>query len=168
MAITKAKKKEILEKLDKGLQTAETLVFVNFHGLPVGETTAFRKKLREAGVSYYVAKKTLVKRALGALGIKGTQPALEGELGLAWSKDPIACEKGVYEFAKLHKEKIALVGGVFQGVYMSKEEIIGLAVIPSREVLLGQFVGMLNESIAKVVRVVDMKAKQMEGSPATA
>lgn len=161
MAITKAKKGEILERLDKGLKTAETIVFVNFHGLPVGETTAFRKKLRESGVSYYVAKKTLVKRALESMGIKGTQPALEGELGLAWSDDPVASAKGVYEFAKTRKEQIALLGGVYQGLYMSKEEITGLAAIPSREVLLGQFVGMLNESIAKVVRVVDMKAKQM-------
>ena len=161
MAITKAKKGEILAKLDKGLKGAETLVFVNFHGLPVGETTALRRKLREAGVSYYVAKKTLVRRALETMGIKGTQPALDGELGLAWSGDPVASAKGVFEFAKLHKEKMALLGGIYQGTYMSKEEITGLASIPSREALLGQFVGMLNESIAKVVRVVDMKAKQM-------
>ncbi|OGZ08514.1 MAG: 50S ribosomal protein L10 [Candidatus Lloydbacteria bacterium RIFCSPLOWO2_01_FULL_50_20] len=161
MAITKAKKGEILAKLDEGLKKAETIVFVNFHGLQVGEATAFRKKLRESGVSYYVAKKTLVKRALESLGIKGTQPSFEGELGLAWSGDPIASAKGVYEFAKLYKEKIALLGGVYQGLYMSKEEINDLAAIPSREILLGQFVGMLNESIAKVVRVVDMKAKQM-------
>jgi len=163
VAITKAKKGEILEKLDKGLKGAETLVFVNFHGLPVGETTAFRKKLREAGVSYYVAKKTLVKRALDAMKIKGDQPSFDGELGLAWSGDPVASAKGVYEFAKLHKEKISLLGGVYQGIYMSKEEITGLASIPGREALLGQFVGMLHESIAKVVRVMDVKAKQMEG-----
>jgi|SRR3989338_7932871 len=161
MAITKQKKGEILEKLDKSLKGVETLVFVNFHGLPVHETTALRKKLRETGVSYYVAKKTLVKRALDALGIKGTQPSLEGELSLAWSGDQVASAKGVYEFAKLHKEKIALLGGVYQGAYMSKEEIMSLATIPSREALLGRFVGILNESIAKVVRVVDMRAKQM-------
>ena len=162
MAITKQKKVDILEKLDESLKDAETIVFVNFHGLPVGETTLFRKKLREAGVGYYVAKKTLVKRALEAKGVKGTQPSLDGELGLAWSGDPVASAKGVYEFAKLHKEKIALLGGVYQGTYMSKEEITGLAAIPSREVLLGQFVGMLNESIAKIVRVIDMKAKVLE------
>jgi large subunit ribosomal protein L10 len=164
VAITKQKKVEILEKLDLGLKSAETVVFLNFHGLPVGETTAFRKQLRESGVSYCVAKKTLVKRALEAMKIEGTQPALPGELGLAWSKDPVASAKGVYEFSKQGKvAKLALLGGIYQGAYMSKEEITGLAMVPSREILLGQFVGMLNESIAKVVRVVDMKAKQMEG-----
>lgn len=165
MAITKAKKGEILARLEKGLKSAETLVFVNFHGLPVGDTTAFRKKLRETGVNYYVAKKTLVKRVLEGMGLKGTQPPLDGELGLAWSGDPVASAKGVHEFAKLYKEKIALLGGIYQGAYMSKEEITGLAMIPSREVLLGQFVGMLNESIAKVVRVIDMKAKAGEPAP---
>lgn len=162
MAITKAKKVEILEKLNQGLKKATTIVFVNFHGLPVGETTAFRKKLRDAGVGYYVAKKTLIRRAFDALGVKGTAPELEGELGLAYSEDPIASAKGVFEFAKLHKEKLALLGGIYQGAYMSKDEMTSLASIPSREALLGQFVGMLNESIAKVVRVIDAKAKAGE------
>ena len=166
MAITKQKKGEILEKLSGDLKGAESVVFVNFHGLPVGETTAFRKKLREGDVGYYVAKKTLIKRALAEKTISGTQPPLEGELALAWSKDPIAAAKGVFEFAKTHKEQVALMGGIYQGAYMSKEEIMALAAIPSREALLSKFVGMLNESIAQVVRVLDSRAKQMEGAAA--
>ncbi len=160
MAITKAKKTEVIAKISAGLEGAETVAFVNFHGLTVKEVTELRKELRGAGVSYYVAKKTLVKRALDAKGITGTQPALPGELAIAWSADPVASPKGVYEFAKTHKDKIALVGGVYQGAYFSKEEIINLASIPSMLALRGQFVGMLNQSIASVVRVFDAKAKQ--------
>jgi len=160
MAITKAKKVEILAKLDEGLKSAETVAFVNFHKLSVGEVSALRKSLREAGVSYYVAKKTLVKRALDARGVEGTQPELAGELALAWSKDPVASAKGVHEFAKIHKGKISLMGGVYQGKYFSKEEITTLASIPSMQGLRGQFVGMLNQSIASVVRVFDAKAKK--------
>lgn len=168
MAITKTKKSEILAKLDQGLKGAETVAFVNFHGLTVNEVTELRKTLRAEGVSYYVAKKTLVKRALDAHKVSGTQPELPGELALAWSSDPIASAKGVYEFAKTHKEKVSLVGGVYQGAYFSKEEIITLAAIPPRQALLGQFVGMLNASVANVVRAIDARAKKMEteGSPA--
>jgi large subunit ribosomal protein L10 len=162
VAISKSKKVEILAHLDEGLKTAESVAFVNFHGLSVTEVTALRKALRAEGVSYYVAKKTLVKRALDAKGVAGEQPELVGELALAWSMDPIAAAKGVHEFAKTHKEHMSLVGGVYQGAYMSKEAITSLASIPSREVMLGQFVGMLNNSIANVVRAFDAKAKQME------
>ena len=166
MAVTKQKKAEVLSKLENDLNGAETVTFVNFHGLTVADTTTLRKKLREAGVSYYVAKKTLVKRVLDAKGIKGSQPDLKGELGLAWSSDAVASAKGIYEFQKTHKDKIAFLGGVYQGAYMSKDEITVLAAIPGREVLLGQFVGMLNNSIANVVRAFDAKAKQLETSAA--
>lgn len=166
MPISKQKKTTILSKLDLGMKDAETVVFVNFHKLPVKELTLLRKSLRESGVTYYVAKKTLVKRALDAKKVTGTQPLLEGELALAWSTDPIAPAKGVFEFAKTHKDQLSLMGGVYQGAYMSKEEITQLASIPGRDALLGQFVGMLNESIARVVRVIDQHVSKMEaGAP---
>ncbi len=161
MAITKAKKVEIIAKVEEGLKSAETVTFVNFHGLSVQEVTELRKQLREQGVSYYVAKKTLIKRALDAQKVSGTQPELTGELALAWSSDPVASPKGVFEFQKTHKEKVTLLGGVYQGAYMSKEDITTLATIPSMQGLRGQFVGLLNNSIGAVVRVIDAKAKSM-------
>ncbi len=160
MAITKQKKTEIITRIEAGLKEAETVTFVNFHGLTVLEVTALRKSLRDAGVKYYVAKKTLVKRALDAQKVTGTQPELVGELALAWSNDAVASAKGVFEFQKTHKDKIALMGGVYQGAYMSKEEITTLASIPSMFGLRTQFVGMLNSSIASFVRVIDAKAKK--------
>lgn len=166
MPISKTKKVEILSTLDAGMKDAETVVFVNFHKLPGKDLTALRKSLRESGVTYYVAKKTLVKRALDAKKVTGTQPAFPGELALAWGNDPIAPAKGVFEFAKTHKDQVSLMGGVYLGAYMSKEEITALAVIPGREQLLGQFVGMINESIARVVRAMNERASQMEaGAP---
>ena len=114
MAISKAKKVEIIDTLTKGLKEAETVTFVNFHGLTVKEVTELRRNLRKEGVKYYVAKKTLVKRALDAEKVTGTLPELTGELALAWSSDPIASAKGVFEFQKTHKEKVKLLGGVYR------------------------------------------------------
>jgi large subunit ribosomal protein L10 len=166
MAISKAKKGEIIAKLEDGLKTAETIAFVKFKGLTVKDTTEFRKQLRGAGVSYYVAKKTLMRRALDTKKYGGEMPELPGEIAIAWSKDPIAPAKKVFEFAKTHKDQVSLVGGVYESKYVSKDEIMVIATIPSREELLSKFAGMLNTSIANVVRAFDAKAKQMEGAPA--
>lgn len=160
MAITKAKKTEIIAVLEKGINGAETVSFVNFHGLKVNEVSALRKQLRDAGVSYYVAKKSLVRRALLSQKVSGTQPELPGELALAWSTDPVASPKGVFEFQKGFKDKISLVGGVYQGAYMSKEEITVLASIPSMLGLRTQFVGILNQGMGSFVRLLDAKAKK--------
>jgi large subunit ribosomal protein L10 len=166
MAISREKKSAILTKLDAGLKDASTVAFVRFDKLTVKEADELRKKLREQGVSYYVAKKTLVKRALNAHGYEGEMPEMEGELALAWSKDQIAPAKGLYEFAKTHKEQVMFLGGIFDGKYVSKQAITEIASIPSREGLYGQVVGILNASIANVVRAIDAKAKQMEGAAA--
>jgi large subunit ribosomal protein L10 len=166
MAISKEKKSAIIAKLDAGLKDAATVAFVRFDKLSVKEADELRKKLREAGVSYYVAKKTLVKRVLEARGYKGDMPTMDGELALAWSSDQIAPAKGIYEFAKTHKEQVMFLGGIFDGKYVSKAEITEIAAIPGREALYGQIVGMLNATIANVVRALDAKAKQMEGAVA--
>ncbi len=168
MAISKDKKVEIIEKLEAGLKEAETVTFVNFHKLTVKEVTELRSILRKEGVKYYVAKKTLVKRALDTAKVSGTQPELKGELALAWSSDPVASAKGVFEFQKTHKDKLSLLGGVYQGAYMSKEEITTLASIPSMDGLRGQFIGLLSNSIAGVVRVIDAKATSMGASVSAA
>ena len=164
MAISKDKKVEIIEKISAGLKEAETVTFVNFHGLTVKEVTELRSNLRKEGVKYYVAKKTLVKRALDAQKVTGTQPLLTGELALAWSSDAVASAKGVFEFQKTHKEKVTLLGGVYQGGYMSQAEITTLAAIPGMDGLRGQFLSLLQNSIASVVRVIDAKATALGAS----
>ena len=168
MAISKAKKVEIIDTLTKGLKEAETVTFVNFHGLTVKEVTELRRNLRREGVKYYVAKKTLVKRALDAEKVTGTLPELTGELALAWSSDPIASAKGVFEFQKTHKEKVKLLGGVYQGAFMNQAEITMLAMIPGMDGLRGQFLSLLQNSIAGVVRVIDAKATAMGESVSAA
>ena len=150
MAITKAKKEEIIDKLN-GIKTdADSIVFVNFNGLGVSDTTAMRSAMREAGVSYLVAKKTLIKRAFDG-AFTGDMPALEGEIALAYSADAIAPAQNVKEFAGKFKDKIAIVGGVFQGVYKTKEEMTDIASIPPLPVLRGMFVNVINSPIQGLV-----------------
>ena len=62
MAITKAKKQDILARLEGIKKDSDSIVFVSFKGLSVKDTTTMRNKLREAQVGYFVAKKTLMER----------------------------------------------------------------------------------------------------------
>lgn len=161
MAITKQKKVEVTAKIVEGLKSAEGAVFVSARGIDANQMTAFRRDLRANGVSYTVAKKTLMKRAFVECGIKGNLPEMPGEVAIAWSKDPIAAPKGVYTFAKNkeNKDKMQLVGGIYEGTFMSQNEILQLATIPSYKELQGKFVGVLNAITTNFVRVIDAKAK---------
>ncbi len=147
MAISKEKKQQILEKLDGIVKEAETLVFAGFRGLSVTDTTAMRKTLRDRSVGYFVAKKTLMKRALDGASFTGTAPHLDGEVALVYGKDVIAPAQSVREFEGLYAENISILGGVFSGAYKTKEEMTEIASIPALPILRGMFVNVINSPI---------------------
>jgi len=149
--ITKQKKQEILKDLETNLKKAKIIIFINFHGLNVVTSHKLRKLLREIGVRYLVVKKTLAKKALEVVGFKGVMPNLEGELALAFSEqDPIISAKALEKFAKENKT-IKLIGGVWDNKYINSEEVVMLANIPSREILLGKLVYIINSPIRGMV-----------------
>lgn len=150
MAITKAKKQDILAKLEGIKNDSDSIVFVSFKGLPVADSTAMRNKMRAEGVGYFVAKKTLIARAFDG-AFQGEVPQLDGEIAVAYSADAIAPAQNVKEFAGKFKEQVAIVGGVFQGVYKNKEEMTEIASIPALPVLRGMFVNVINAPIQGLV-----------------
>ncbi len=161
MAITKAKKQDILAKLETIKNESETLVFVSFKGVTVHDTTAMRRKLREEGVGYFVAKKTLMARVFGP-AYEGEMPTLDGEIAVAYSKDAIAPAQNIKEFAKKYKESINIAGGVFQGVFRNKAEMTEIASIPSLQVLRGMFAQLINSPRQRFAVVLD-KVSETKG-----
>jgi large subunit ribosomal protein L10 len=158
MALTREKKEEILKDLKERCKTASSIAFVNFHGLDVGGANELRKKFKESGVDYLVAKKTLIRKAFGELGFEGEMPELEGEVALAFGKeDEVAPAKGLFEFSKVYsagrgeKDTLKITGGILEGRYISMEEAAALARIPSREILYGKFVNIINSPVQGVV-----------------
>lgn len=161
MAITKAKKEEILEKLSGIKAESDSIVFVNFNALGGNDVTAMRAKLREEGVGFFVAKKTLIKRAFDG-AFEGEIPALDGEIAVAYSTDAIAPAQNIKEFAAKFKDSLAIVGGVFQGVYKNKEEMTEIASIPALPVLRGMFVNVINSPIQGMVIALNAYAEKKD------
>lgn len=147
MARTKEQKKEIIEKLKTIVSGAESLVFVNMHGLKVADANTLRRKLKSEGVGFFVAKKTLTAKALEGQKYSGTMPALIGEFGLAYGADQVAPAREIYEFQKKLKDQVSIVGGVFENKYMSKDEMMSIALIPPLRTLQGMFVNLISSPI---------------------
>jgi len=164
MAITKAKKEDIVAKLADALKDAVSVVFVNFKGLSVSDTSAMRKALKQEGVSYYVAKKTLVKRVLAEQGYEGEVPDMSGELALAWSKDDAtAAARGIYDAGKAHKDALAIRGGIFENRYLDAAGMTAIATIPPVPVLRGMFVNVINSPIQGLVIALD-KVRELKAA----
>jgi large subunit ribosomal protein L10 len=159
MAITKEKKTEILAKLDEIKSTADSIVFVNFKGMEGNNVTDMRAKLRDEGVGYFVAKKTLIARAFGE-NFEGQAPQLDGEIAVAYSTDAIAPAQNIKAFVSEYKDNLAIAGGVFQGVYKNKEEMTEIASIPALPVLRGMFVNVINSPIQGLAIVTNAIAEK--------
>jgi large subunit ribosomal protein L10 len=159
MAISKEKKVEILSRLKDIIKDSGSVVFVNFRGLSVSESTALRKDLRESKVNYLVAKKTLLKKAFEANPQQGDIPPLEGELALTYGKDSLGPAGKVYPWIKKLEGKLQILGGLFEGRFLNKQEMESIAQIPERPVLYAQFVNIINSPIRGLVVSLDQISK---------
>lgn len=160
MPISKDKKKEIIDKVSTLLKDSKSVVFFSFKGFSVKNTIEMRRELKKANVGYLVAKKTLAKRAFDEAKISGTLPEMIGETAMAFSPDLIAPAREVYNFQKKFKDNLSIVGGIFDGKYMSQDEMVAIAAIPSQQTLYAQFVNIINSPIQGFVMAVDAIAKK--------
>ena len=160
MAITKQKKVEISAKLSELIGNATSIVFVRFNKLSVAETSAVRKSLKEEGVGYYVAKKTLIKRALAEKAYEGEVPEMEGEIAIAYSEsDATAPARLIHLASKKYKNALAIVGGVFENAFADASKMLAIATIPPIGVLRGMFVNVINSPRQGFVMALDQIAK---------
>jgi large subunit ribosomal protein L10 len=151
MALTKQKKGEVLQKLRGIAKDSGSIVFLNFNGLTMPDLSEIRKTLRAKGIGYMVAKKSLTKKAFTEGGFAGSMPELPGEMALVSGSDMIEPAREIYAFQKKLDKKLSIVGGVFEGKFMTKEEMMTVAQIPGLQTLHAQFVNLINSPIQRLV-----------------
>ncbi len=159
MAITKQKKTELVDKMTKAIKGSKSVVFANFHNLNVFDEQAMRKALRKEGVGYLVVRKTLAKIALKNAGIEGSMPEFVGELAMVYGEDLTTPAREFFTFQKKYNDNAKIVGGIFEGKYMTEDEMKAIALIPSQKTLYAQFVNLINSPIQRIAVVLDQVAK---------
>lgn len=159
MAKTKAQKKVAIDSLAKATKDAASVVFVHFDKLTVGDETKLRRALRDSGSHYQVVKKSLLKKAFEGSGVTGEMAELPGMIGIATGSDLIAPARDVFMFQKDHKDNVAIVGGVFEGRFMSKDEMLSIATIPPLPTLQAMFAQLINSPLQRFAVVLGEVAK---------
>jgi len=168
MAVTKAQKVEILTELKDKLQQAKSIMFAHYIGMTVANVSELRGDLKKGNAEMKVAKKTLMKLATRELNMpEPSDEMLDGAVACIFSfEDPLTGAQIAFKFAKKHKQ-VELIGGIFDGKLISKEEAIAIAQIPGREGLLGMFAAMINTPLSSFARGLSELAK-MKAEPAAA
>ena len=166
--MARSDKEAAVAELTEDFRTASATVLTEYRGLTVAQMKQLRRSLG-ADTKYSVVMNTLTKIAAKSAGVDLADDLLAGPSAIAFVKgDPIDAAKGLKNF---QKENPALVikGGIFDGKAVTSAEIMQLADLESREVLLAKLAGMMKGTMAKAARTFDaLRIKLEAGAPAEA
>jgi large subunit ribosomal protein L10 len=141
---------EIVEKID----SSNGLVFTDYKGITHQQLEALRKELKAVDSSLLIAKNSLMKISMGKsknFADYKDNEALEGPAATLFiGKDSIEPLKKLQKSIKDTGLPV-IKFGVLEGQLLDEAGVLKLATLPSREVLLAQFVGMLNSPIQRFV-----------------
>jgi len=149
-------KQIIVDEILDRINASPFLIITEYKGITVDQFTELRKRLRDAGSRCQVAKNSYVKRALRAAEApEEVDESLVGQTAIVTGETDIcAAAKVIKDFAK-EFARPQLKSGILDGKYLSPEELEGLAELPPRPVLLGQFLGVLQAPGSKLVRTLN-------------
>ena len=153
-------------ELTEDFRTANATVLTEYRGLTVGAMKQLRRALG-ADTKYSVVKNTLTKIAAKDAGVEIAPELLAGPSAVAFIKgDPIDAAKSLRDFQK-ENPLLIIKGGIFEGKNVSVAEIMKLADLESREVLLAKLAGAMKATMANAIRTIDaLRAKKEAGEPA--
>ena len=155
-------------ELVEDFKGADATVVTEYRGLTV---QAIKELRRSLGIEtkYKVAKNTLIKIAAKEAGVNVDESLLAGPSAIAFVKgDPVTAAKSLKNFQK-ENPLLVIKGGIFEGKTVTTAEIMKLADLESREVLLAKLAGAMKASMAKAARSFDalrIKREAEAGAPA--
>jgi large subunit ribosomal protein L10 len=174
----RAQKTDTVADLSQRFNRSSMTLVSEYKGMTAAESTELRRRLRAVRGELRVAKNTLVRRAIRDTNFTALDPQLGGPVGLIFCfEDPIAVAKTVTSFREAG-DRFKVRGGVLEGKPLSREEVVELANMPPREVVLAQLLGvlqapashlvrLLNEPGSALARVIDAIGKKAEAAPAS-
>lgn len=156
------KKQSDVTALKEKFEKSKLVILTDYRGINVEDITKIRADLRKADCEYQVAKNTTLKFAVKEANLEELTGLLEGPTAVTFSyEDYVEPAKVLYNYAK-DSDFYKIKGGVMDGKIISVDEILKLAKLPSREMLLTQLATALLANIRNVAVVLDQVREQKE------
>jgi large subunit ribosomal protein L10 len=149
----------VAEIADK-FRDSSAAVITEYRGLSMAQLSTLRRALG-GGVSYRVAKNTLVKRAAEDAGVQGLEDLFVGPTAIAFVEgEPVDAAKALRDFAKDNKA-LVIKGGYMDGRSLTVDEVSRIADLDSREVLLSKLAGAMKGNLSKAAALFAAPAGQV-------
>ncbi len=134
------------------IKESDAVFAVDFRGISVPQAADVRTRLRDADASFRVVKNTLTERAADEAGAEALKPLLEGPTALTFVRgDAAMAAKAIATFNR-ETQLLTFKGGLLDGDALDAEQNVAISLVPAREVLSGQLVGMFASPITGLAR----------------
>jgi large subunit ribosomal protein L10 len=138
----RSEKKEEVEKLKSDLAKVSTVILTTFQGITVAQDTQLRRAVQGAGGKYRVVKNTLAEQAGAGTSAESLLKGLSGTNSISYGTDPVSLARVLTKVAK-DVPAFRFKAGVVEGRVLSIAEIQQLALLPSKEDLIGKIMFLL-------------------------
>jgi len=150
--VNRDEKAAVIEQVATQIRESEAVYAVDYRGLSVTQAVALRARLGEAGANLRVVKNTLTELAADQAGAEPLKAYLHGPTAFAFVSGDAALAAKVIATFRRENQLPEFKGGILNGDALTIDQIESIARLPTREVLQGQFVGVLASPITGLVR----------------
>ena len=159
MAVSKARKEEVLAIYAEWLKNSQAVILVEYTGAKMKDLDGIRSKIREAGGEFHVLKNTLARRAFADSGMDLPADFLVKSTAVSFAfTDPASTAKALTEATK-GKEFVKVKGGFMGGQALTSAQVKALAEMPPLPVVRAQLLGVLQAPAGKLVRTIAEPAR---------
>jgi large subunit ribosomal protein L10 len=150
--VNRDQKAAVIDSIAGQLESAEAVFAIDYRGLSVKQAVDLRSSLNDADATFQVAKNTLTERAADKAGAEVLKPLLEGPTALTFVNGDVAVAAKALATFRRQNNVLEFKGGQLGGEALTVDQIESIARLPARDVLFGQFVGVVASPITGVVR----------------
>lgn len=157
MAISKARKDELVAQYSDLLDKSNGFVIIKFSGLGVVQVDGLRKAIMGAEGKYLVAKNTLFTKALQQRGWAVPDDLLTGPTAVAFGMENFpGVAKAVLDYSgqKEFEEKLGVKGGVMGESILNPQKVEAISKLPSLDELRAQLAGLVVAPAQGLVNVI--------------
>lgn len=150
------KKAQIVSNLADDLSRTTIVIATDYRGLLAKQMAELRNALAKAGVGYHVVKNTLAYRAADQIGKPQLRDIIEGPVALAFGYDDVVnVAKALNQYIKSTTLPLEIKGGLLGDRILPAEEVLKLASLPPREVLIARLLGQLQAPVGSLHNVLN-------------
>lgn len=157
----RAEKANLVDEIKAKINGFPYVIVTDYRQMNVPQFSELRKRLRQTGARYTVVKNTALRLVLKELDLPEITNLLEGQTAIvSGSQDVCSAAKVLKNFsAEFAKPQIR--GGILEGAILEANQVITLADLPSREVLLAQILSLINTPATTLTRLIHTPASQL-------